>query len=60
MEDIINKAIALSDLIFVNGTLVKPFYMEGDNLFYYDLSIEEDGCIDINFAEIESYEQSIK
>ena len=53
---LINKAISESDLLFVNGTLVKPYSVEGDHLFYHDISIGKDEVCSLQFAEVESYE----
>lgn len=53
----INKAISEADLLFINGTLIKPYTLEGANLFYQDLSSGENGTVDIRFTEVESYEE---
>lgn len=54
----INKAISTEDLIFIDGTLVRPISLDKGELKYMELLEFEEYVVDIkDLEEVKPYEQ---
>lgn len=64
-SEIINKAIAEQDLIFVDGVLVYPVSLEGKHLYYQNLTnlYNYGECSgehrNVDNVEVKSYEEGV-
>jgi len=56
---LINTAIETNDLLFFEGNLVKPYSLEGDTLWYMDLTENYEACANITDVEIISYVEGV-
>ena len=56
---LINTAIETNDLLFFEGNLVKPYSLEGDTLWYMDLTENYEACANITDVEIVPYVEGV-
>ena len=58
-KTLINVAIETNDLLFFGGNLVKPYSLEGDTLWYMDLTENYEACANITDVEIVPYVEGV-
>ena len=58
-KTLINTAIETSDLLFFGGNLIKPYSLEGDTLWYRDLTENYEACANISDVEIVAYVEGV-